>query len=184
MPSQGNMIPGSTLTIEFSPDRKCILFCRTPTPMHIFATPKHPLSGVCHAVRRQAWRISRTAGVCSTQRNVFAAELSTIQNGGGSYSSSSSDSDSQDQDVSESGDEVIPGLPRLVCLKYAAGVEAAAALRREALFYSRELAPLAGIAVPQTYGLFTGGTMAAPIACLLMDLCASTAGLKSTDEFM
>ncbi|KAH9980950.1 hypothetical protein BGW80DRAFT_1267371 [Lactifluus volemus] len=63
------------------------------------------------------------------------------------------------------------------------GVEATASLRREASFYSKELAPLVGIAVPQFYGLFTGGTMAAPIACLLMELCASTATLRCADEF-
>jgi hypothetical protein len=183
MPRQNNMIPRGMLTIEFSPGQRCILFSRTPTPMHITATLKHPLSGVCHALRSRERRVSRTAGVRSTQSNVFVAELSESAVPG----SSNNECDSQYPDYGASGDEVnrLPttGLPRLVCLKYAAGVEAAAALRREELLYSRELAPLAGIAVPRTYGLFTGGTIAAPIACLLMELCASTVTLKNADEF-
>jgi hypothetical protein len=173
------MIPRGTLSIEFSLERKCLLFARTETPIHITATLKRPLSGVCYAVRCRPWRTSRPAGISNTQRNVFEAELSTIPD-------SSCSGNSEGQDHGNGRDEVVlsaTGFPRSVCLKYAAGVEAVAALRREELFYRRELAPLAGIAVPQTYGLFTGGTMAAPIACLLMELCASTTTLKSANEF-
>ncbi len=104
---------------------------------------------------RQFVRKFDTGG--STRRNVFAAELAIT----GSCSA----------------------LPPRVCLKYAAGVEAVAALRREELLYRHELAELAGVAVPQTHGFFTGGTMVAPIACLIMELCMSTEMLKSPDEF-
>jgi len=138
-------IPRSTLSIEFGLGRRFFLFTYSSTPVHIAAALKHPLSGVCHTMR-QFPRKFGTSG--STRRNVFAAELTIT----GSCST----------------------IPPLVCLKYAAGTEAVADLRREWLFYCRELAELAGVAVPQTYGFFTGGTMAAPIACLIMELCLST----------
>ena len=183
MPNQSNTIPRSTLTISFNLTHKCTLFSAssTPTPLNIIGTLKHPLSGVCHAVRSREWLIPNRKGVRSTQRNVFAAELSAASDDSGS----SSDSGGQNQDKDDNSIDAIEaaGLPRLVCLKYGAGVEATASLRREASFYSKELAPLMGIAVPQFYGLFTGGTMAAPIACLLMELCASTATLRCANEF-
>jgi hypothetical protein len=185
MPNRSKTTPRSTLTISFSITHKCTLFSSssTPTPLNIVGTLKHPLSGACHAVRSREWLGSNRTGICSTQRNVFAAELSTTVSDGSS--SNSSDSQNQDEDNNNRVDDAIEaaGLPRLVCLKYAMGVEATASLRREASFYSKELAPLVGIAVPQFYGLFTGGTMAAPIACLLMELCASTATLRCADEF-
>jgi len=74
-------------------------------------------------------------------------------------------------------------LPSRVCLKYAAGVEVVAALRREDSLHRHDLAELAGVAVPQTYGFFTGGTMTAPIGCLIMELCMSTEMLKIPDNF-
>ncbi|KAI9446188.1 hypothetical protein H4582DRAFT_2052282 [Lactarius indigo] len=148
------VIPRSTLSIEFGLGRRCFLFSCSPTPTHIAATLKHPLSGVSHTIRPFVRKFG-TGG--STRRNVFAAELAVT--GGCS------------------------ALPPQVCLKYAAGVEAVAALRREELLYRRELAELAGVAVPRTYGFFTGGTMAAPIACLIMELCMSTEKLKNPSEF-
>lgn len=151
------VIPRSTLSIEFGLGRRCFLFSCSPTPIHIAATLRHPLSGVCHTMQ-QFMRKSTGAGG-GTQRNVFAAELAIS----GSCSASA--------------------LPQQVCLKYAAGAEAVSALRREELLYRRDLAELAGVAVPQTYGFFTGGTMAVPIACLVTELCMSTEMLKSPDEF-
>ncbi len=63
------------------------------------------------------------------------------------------------------------------------GVEEVAALRCEGILYSRDLAALADVAVPKTYGFFTGGTEAAPVACLVMGLCVSTEMLRSANEF-
>ena len=148
------VIPRSTLSIEFGLGRRCFLFSCSPTPIYIAATLKHPLSGVCYTMQQFA-RNFRAGG--GTRRNVFAADLAITGNG--------------------------PTIPSRVCLKYAAGVEAVAALRREELLYRRDLAELAGVAVPHTYGFFTGGTMAAPIACLVMELCTSTEILKSPNEF-
>src|SRR6266571_5185679 len=116
------VIPRSTLSIEFGLGRRCFLFSCSPTPVHIAATLKHPLSGVCRPMR-QFVRKFDTGG--STRRNVFAAALAIT----GSCSAP----------------------PPRVCLKYAAGVEAVAALRREELLYPHELAGLAGVAVPQTH---------------------------------
>ena len=148
------VIPRSTLSIEFGLGRRCFLFSCSPTTVHIAATLKHPLSGVCHTMRRFARNFSAGGG---TRRNVFAADLAFTGN--------------------------CPGLPPRACLKYAAGVEAVAALCREELLYRHDLAGLAGVAVPKTYGFFTGGTLAAPIACLIIELCMSTEMLKSPDEF-
>lgn len=150
----GIMIPRTTLSIEFGLGRRCYLFSLSPTPVYIAATLKHPLSGVCYTMRKFARNFSVGAG---TRRNVFAADLAIT----GSY----------------------PTLPTRVCLKYAAGTEAVAALQRENLLYRQDLAELAGVAVPQIYGFFRGGTMAAPIACLIMELCMSTEMLKTPDEF-
>ena len=149
-----SVISRSTLSIEFGLGRRCFLFSCSPTPIHISATLKHPLSGVCHTMQQFARNFSAGG---STQRNVFAADLAVT------------------------GD--CPALPPRVCLKYAAGVETVAALRREEILYRRDLAELAGVAVPQCYGFFTGGTMMAPIACLITELCMSTEMLKSPDEF-
>ncbi|KAH9001018.1 hypothetical protein EDB92DRAFT_1407 [Lactarius akahatsu] len=153
-PNSTIVIPRSTLSIEFGLGRRCFLFTCSPTPIHIAATLKHPLSGVCYTIRPFVRKFGTGGG---TRRNVFAAELAVTGN--------------------------CSALPPQVCLKYAAGVEAVAALRREELLYRRELAELAGVAVPQTYGFFTGGTMAAPIACLIMELCMSTEKLKNPSEF-
>jgi hypothetical protein len=148
------VIPRSTLSIEFGLGHRCFLFSYSPTPVHIAASLNHPLSGVCHTMRQFARNFSAGGG---TRRNVFAADLATTGN--------------------------CPGLPPRACLKYAAGVEAVAALRREELLYRHDLAELADVAVPKTYGFFTGGTLAAPIACLIMELCMSTEMLRSPDEF-
>ncbi|KAF8266467.1 hypothetical protein EI94DRAFT_1701719 [Lactarius quietus] len=148
------VIPRSTLSIEFGLGRKCFLFSFSPTPVYIAATLKHPLSGVCHTMQRFARNFSAGGG---TRRNVFAADLAITGN--------------------------CPTLPTRVCLKYAAGTEAVAALSREDLLYRHDLEELAGVAVPKTYGFFRGGTMAAPIGCLIMELCMSTEMLKTPDEF-
>ena len=150
----GIMIPRTTLSIEFGLGRRVFLFTLSPTPVHIAATLKHPLSGVCHTMRKFARNFSVGAG---TRRNVFAADLAITGN--------------------------CPTLPTRVCLKYAAGAEAVAALYRENILYSQDLAELAGVAVPHVYGFFRGGTMASPIACLIMELCMSTEMLKTPDEF-
>jgi len=150
----GIMIPRNTLSIEFGLGRRCFLFSFSPTPVHIAATLKHPLSGVCHTMKKFARNFSAGSG---TRRNVFAADLTIT---GSSHA-----------------------LPSRVCLKYAAGIEAVAALRREDYLYRHDLAELASIAVPQTYGFFRGGTMTAPIGCLIMELCTSTEMLKTPDEF-
>ena len=153
--SNGIVIPRSTLSIEFGLGRRCFLFSFSPSPVHISATLKHPVSGVCHTMQKFARNFSAGGG---TQRNVFVADLTII------------------------GSSPHP-LPSRVCIKYAAGVEAVAALRREDILYRHDLAELAGIAVPQTYGFFRGGSMAAPIGCLIMELCMSTEMLKTPDEF-
>lgn len=150
----GIMIPRTTLSIEFGLGRRYFLFSLSPTSAHIAATLKHPLSGVCHTMRKFARNFSVGAG---TRRNVFAADLAIT------------------------GD--CPTLPTRVCLKYAAGAEAVAALYRENILYSQDLADLAGVAVPHVYGFFRGGTMTSPIACLIMELCMSTEMLKTPDEF-
>ena len=150
----GIVIPRSTLSIEFGLGRRCFLFSFSPTPVHIAATLKHPISGVCHTMRQFARNFSAGGG---TRRNVFAADLTITGS--------------------------CHALPSRVCLKYAAGEEAVAALHREDQLYRHDLAELAGVAVPQTYGFFRGGTMAAPIGCLILELCMSTEMLKTPDEF-
>ncbi|KAI9511104.1 hypothetical protein F5148DRAFT_1009999 [Russula earlei] len=73
-------------------------------------------------------------------------------------------------------------MPVRACLKYAEGADEVDALRREATLYGRELAALAGVAVPRTYGLYVGGTEAVPIACLVMELCVGAEVRRSADE--
>ncbi|KAI0306285.1 hypothetical protein B0F90DRAFT_730675 [Multifurca ochricompacta] len=175
MLNRNNVVLRSTLTIEFGLGRRCFLFSYLPKPIHIAVTLKHPLSGVCHSMKNFARPRRRIYSSSGTQRNVFAAELQVV--GGGNEEGGTSTGAS----ASASTEGAL--FPQQVCIKYASGVDEVSALRREDLLYRRELAPLAGIAVPQTYGFYTGGTMAAPTACLIMELCASTEILKSPDEF-
>ena len=171
----------STLIIKFDPEFACLLSAESPTPIHIFALLTQPLSGKCHTLNtfaakaRQAGgtKASSTSANTSTkQSRVFAADITVIA--------------AEPTDSAEGGAASLAAataMPQQACLKYATGVEEVAALRCEGILYSRKLAALADVAVPKTYGFFTGGTEAAPVACLVMDLCVSTDMLRSADEF-
>ena len=172
----------STLIIKSGAEFSCLLSADSPTPIHIFALLTQPLSGTCHTLNTLAAAKSRHASgikepsvgasTDNTRRRVFAADVTAIVT-----------------DLAASTDGVAGSLaaaaaiPPQACLKYATGVNEVTALRREAMFYSHELAALADIAVPRTYGFYTGGTEALPVACLVMDLCISTEMLRSADEF-
>ncbi|KAI0263393.1 hypothetical protein BC834DRAFT_311197 [Gloeopeniophorella convolvens] len=154
----------STLTITFGVGKTCHLPLSPPAPgppVHIHAALQHPLVGLCAPLQRSDARVRRRAAPGGTQRNVFAAALT--------YAGASAGAPA--------------GWPARACLKYAAGREAVAALRREEAAYRGQLAPLAGVAVPEVYGLFVGGTPAAPVGCLVMELCVSEEKIRSTDEF-
>ena len=170
----------STLIIKFDPEFSCLLSAESPTPIHIFALLTQPLSGTCHtldtlaAKTRHADRTkeSSTSAKNNIQSRVFAADVTVTA--------------AEPTDSANGGAASIAAaaaMPQQACLKYAMGVEEVAALRCEGILYSRELAALADVAVPKTYGFFTGGTAAAPVACLVMDLCVSTEVLRSANEF-
>jgi hypothetical protein len=176
----------STLIIKFDPDVSCLLSAESPTPIHIFALLTQPLSGTCHTLHtltaktphaggtKQPNSSAKTSVNDNTGSRVFAADVTIItadatgsaEGAGGKASLASAAT-----------------MPQQACLKYAVGVEEVAALRWEGLLYSHELAALADVAVPKTYGFFTGGTVAVPVACLVMDLCVSTEKLGSANEF-
>lgn len=171
----------STLIIKSGAEFSCLLSADSPTPIHIFALLTQPLSGTCHTLNTLAAKLRHASGIkepsvgASTdnaRRHVFAADVTAIAT-----------------DLAASTDGVAGSLaaavaiPPQACLKYATGVDEVTALHREAMFYGHELAALADIAVPRTYGFYTGGTEASPVACLVMDLCMSTEMLRSADEF-
>ena len=171
----------STLIIKSGAEFSCLLSADSPTPIHIFALLTQPLSGTCHTLNTLAAKLRHSSGIkepsvgASTdnaRRHVFAADVTAIAT-----------------DLAASTDGVAGSLaaaaaiPPQACLKYATGVDEVTALHREAMFYGHELAALADIAVPRTYGFYTGGTEASPVACLVMDLCMSTDMLRSADEF-
>jgi len=170
----------STLIIKFDPEFSCLLSAESPTPIHIFALLTQPLSGTCHTLNTLAAKArhagstkgSSTSANNNIQSRVFAADVTVIG--------------AEPTDNADGGAASIAAaaaMPQQACLKYAMGVEEVAALRCEGLLYSRELAALADVAVPKTYGFFTGGTELAPVACLVMDLCVSTEVLRSANEF-
>jgi hypothetical protein len=163
----------NTLIIKSGADFSCLLSAESPTPIHIHALLTQPLSGKCHTLNTLIATESRRGGrphepSATTENNditVIAADSAGSADGGAASQAAAA------------------AIPSQACLKYATGAEEVAALRREGMLYSRELAPLADVAVPRTYGFFTGGTETAPIACLVMDLCVSTQLLRSTNEF-
>ena len=174
----------STLIIKSDPDFSCMLSSESPTPIHIFALLTQPLSGTCHTLNTFAAK-TRHAGYTkehsigadtsvnnNTRSRVFAADVTVI---------AAESTDSADGGADRRA--AAAAMPQQVCLKYAMGVEEVTALRYEGILYSRELAALADVAVPKTYGFFTGGTEAAPVACLVMDLCVSIDILRSANEF-
>jgi hypothetical protein len=171
------------LIIKSGADFSCLLSADSPTPIHIHALLTQPLSGKCHTLNTPIAK-SRCGGYAhepsastendnnNVQRHIFAADITAI---------AADPADSTDGGTASQA--AAAAIPSQACLKYAMGVEEVAALRREGMLYSRELAPLADVAVPRTYGFFTGGTEAVPIACLVMDLCVSTELLRSANEF-
>ena len=171
----------STLIIKFDPEFSCLLSTESPTPIHIFALLTQPLSGKCHTLNTFAAKTRHAGGTKesntsvndNTQSRVFAADVTVI---------AAETTDSADRGAAANL-ATAAAMPQQACLKYAMGVEEVAALRSEGMLYSRELAALADVAVPKTYGFFTGGTVAAPVACLVMDLCMSTEMLRSANEF-
>jgi hypothetical protein len=177
----------STLIIKFDPEFSCLLSTESPTPIHIFALLTQPLSGKCHTLNTFAAKARHAGGTKdsntsadtsvndNTQSRVFAADITVI----GSKATDSADGGA----AANLASSTAAAMPQQACLKYGMGVEEVAALRSEGMLYSRELAALADVAVPKTYGFFTGGTLAAPIACLVMDLCMSTETLRSANEF-
>lgn len=170
----------STLIIKFDPEFACLLSAESSTPIHIFALLTQPLSGKCHTLNTFAAKTRPTGGTKAsstsannnTRSRVFAADVTVI---------AADPTDSADGGAASLA--AAAAMPQQACLKYATGVEEVAALRCEGILYSRKLAALADVAVPKTYGFFTGGTEAAPVACLVMDLCVSTDVLRSADEF-
>jgi hypothetical protein len=177
------LIVKSQAGAEFS----SLLSADSPTPIHIHALLTQPLSGKCHTLNTLIAAKSRHRGRThepsataennnlnnNVQRHIFAADITVI---------AADPTDSADGGTASKA-AAAAAIPSQACLKYATGAEEVAAIRREGMLYSRELAPLADVAVPRTYGFFTGGTEATPIACLVMDLCVSTELLRSTNEF-
>jgi hypothetical protein len=178
----------STLIIKSGPNLfSCLLSGDSPSPIHIFALLTQPLSGTCQTIntliakRRpvsitDAKEFSPSASASAesnfAQHHVFAADVTVLV---------PKVADSPDRDAGSLA--AAAAMPSQVCLKYAAGTEKVAELRREGMLYTHELATLADIAVPRTYGFYTGGTADAPVACLVMDLCVSTEMLRSANEF-
>lgn len=174
----------STLIIKSGADFSCLLSAESPSPIHIHALLTQPLSGKCHTLNTLIAAKSRRGGRTyepsataennnnNVQRHIFATDITAI---------AADPTDSADGGTASQA--AAAAIPSQACLKYATGAEEVAVLRREGMLYSRELAPLADVAVPRTYGFFTGGTEATPIACLVMDLCVSTQLLRSTNEF-
>jgi hypothetical protein len=76
------------------------------------------------------------------------------------------------------------GVPEVVCLKIARGVDEVVHLSHEAAVYRKDLVKLWGIAVPKMYGFFVGHHEDMPVACLLLEFCSGPNDLCDTEEFM
>ncbi|KAF8470405.1 hypothetical protein DFH94DRAFT_847545 [Russula ochroleuca] len=76
------------------------------------------------------------------------------------------------------------GVPEVMCLKLARGVDEVVHLSHEASVYRKDLVKLWGIAVPRMYGFFVGHHEDMPVACLLLEFCSGPNDLCDTEEFI